>query len=60
VGVGDQAADRPGTIGAVKADESHGSAGVAVGGLGDLKHRAGAIRPAAYRCAKEVAVGVGD
>jgi hypothetical protein len=31
-----------------------------VGSLGDLEHRAVAVRPAACRCAKEVAVGVGN
>ena len=36
-------------------------AGVAVGGLGDLEHRAvAAVRPAARCYAEQVAVGVGD
>ena len=45
VGVGDQAAVGCGTVGAVEADQGGGGAGVAVGGLGDLEHRAVAVRP---------------
>jgi hypothetical protein len=56
VGVGDQAAGRIGTVGDVKADQSNGSAGVAVGGLGDFKYRAVAVRPAKSCRAEQVAV----
>ena len=51
---------RIGTIGAVEADQGGGGAGVAAGGLGDLEHRAVAVRPAAGCRAEQVAVGVGD
>ena len=53
-------AERNGTVGAVEADQGSGGAGVAVGGLGDLEHRAIAVRPASGCCAEQVAVGVGD
>jgi len=49
VEVGDQAGLRVRAIGAIgeraEADKGGGSAGVAVGGLGDLEDRAAAIRP---------------
>jgi hypothetical protein len=60
VGVGDQAAERTGTVGVVEADQGGGAAGIAVGGLGDLEDRALVVRPAPNRCAEQVAVGVGD
>ena len=60
MGVGDQAAERTGTVGAVEADQGGGGAGIAVGGLGDLEHRALVGRPAPNRCAEQVAVGIRD
>ena len=62
VGIGDQAGKREGTLGAdaVEADQGGGAAGVAVGGLGNLEHRAAAVRPAYVCRAEQVAVGIGD
>jgi hypothetical protein len=61
MGVGDQAAlRRIGTVGVVEADQGGRDAGVAGGGLGDLEHRAEAVRPALVGRAKQVAMGVGD
>ena len=52
VGVGDQVGLRSSTVGPVEADQRDWGAGVAVGGLGDLEHRAVAVRPAILRCAE--------
>src|SRR5262249_59323037 len=46
-GISEQAFEhRLGTVSAVKADQGNGSTVIAAGGLGDLEHRAVAIRPA--------------
>src|SRR5262249_19097156 len=63
VGIGDKAAARLGTVGEVEVDQSGWGAGIAVGGLGDLEHRAvagSAVRPAGCRRAEQVTVSIGD
>jgi hypothetical protein len=58
--IGDQAALRSATVGSVEVDQGRGVTGVAMGGLGNLEHRADAVRPAFQCRAEQVAVGIGD
>ena len=59
-GVGDQTGNGFCPVGAIEADQCGRRAGVAAAGLGDLEHRAIAVRPAAACRAEEVPGGVGD
>jgi len=60
IGVGDQAGQWTGAVGAVEADQRGGGPRITTSSLGDFEHRAVAVRAAEFGCAEQVAAGVGE